>query len=215
MRDLHPGLSALPKRKCWDFSAALSASISVSALGTKLLHTLELFRRERVAMHSFSSSNFSWLFLTHAFAPPPSKAGRKDAVEFRVFQGSGQQRGQDHVAEGQQPFTLTGVSDVGKLMGRKCSALLRQNLPVSVRLIEHINEVRILKIFDTSGLASRSLTFCVRAVGIPLLTKTLKFQRCTPQSVLPSEQMELVCISVPVDFPALRLAVTRPHGILR
>ena len=71
------------------------------------------------------------------------KAGRKDAVEFKVFREV-VNKGQDHVAEEQQPFTLTGVSDVGKLMGRNVQ-LLRQNLPVSVRLIEHINEVRVLK----------------------------------------------------------------------
>ena len=45
-------------------------------------------------------------------------------------------KGQDHVAEKQQPFALAGVGHIGKLVGRDIK-LLRQNLPVSVGLIEY------------------------------------------------------------------------------
>ena len=43
-------------------------------------------------------------------------------------------------AKKQQPFALAGVGHIGKLVGRNVQ-LLRQNLPVSVRLIEHIHKV--------------------------------------------------------------------------
>jgi hypothetical protein len=71
------------------------------------------------------------------------KAGRKDAVEFKVFREV-VNKGQDHVTEKQQPFTFAGVGNVGKLM-RADIELLCEDLPITVRLIEHINEVRILK----------------------------------------------------------------------
>ena len=45
-------------------------------------------------------------------------------------------KGQDHVTEKQQSFALAGMGDVRKLMGRNVE-LLRQNLPVSIRLIEY------------------------------------------------------------------------------
>ena len=127
MRDASSGvISALPKRKCWDFSAALSAScFSFCFLGTDC-STLDFFGGERVAVRSFSSSNFSFgcfslmLLRLRNFG----KAGRKDAVEFKVFREV-VNKGQDHVAEEQQPFTLTGVSDVGKLMGEMFSCFAK------------------------------------------------------------------------------------------
>ena len=71
------------------------------------------------------------------------KAGRKDAVEFKVFREV-VNKGQDHVTEKQQPFTFAGVGHIGKLMGRDVE-LLCENLSVSVGLIEHIHKVRVLK----------------------------------------------------------------------
>ena len=71
------------------------------------------------------------------------KAGREDTVEFKVFREV-VNKGQNHVTEKQQSFTLAGVGHIGKLMGRDIE-LFCENLPIAVRLIEHINEVRILK----------------------------------------------------------------------
>ena len=45
-------------------------------------------------------------------------------------------KGQDHVAEEQQPFALAGVGHIGKLVRRNIE-LLCENLPVAVRLIEY------------------------------------------------------------------------------
>ena len=45
-------------------------------------------------------------------------------------------KGQDHVAEKQQPFTFARVGHIGKLVGRDVE-LLCKNLPVSVGLIEY------------------------------------------------------------------------------
>ena len=45
-------------------------------------------------------------------------------------------KGQDHVAEEQQPLTLAGMGDVGKLMGRDVE-LLCENLPIAICLIEY------------------------------------------------------------------------------
>lgn len=61
MRDASSGvISALPKRRCWDFSTALSASsFSFFFLGTDC-STLDFFGGERVAVRSLSSSNFSF-----------------------------------------------------------------------------------------------------------------------------------------------------------
>ena len=88
MRDASSGvISALPKRRCCAFSAALSAScFSFCFLGTDC-STLDFFGGERVAVRSFSSSNLSFgcfslmLLRLRNFG----KAGRKDAVEFKVF----------------------------------------------------------------------------------------------------------------------------------
>ena len=63
------------------------------------------------------------------------KAGRKDAVEFKVFREV-VNKGQDHVAEKQQTFALAGVGHIGKLMGRDIE-LLCEDLPIAVRLIEY------------------------------------------------------------------------------
>ena len=83
-------------------------------------------------MRSLSSSNFSlgcfslMLLRLRNFG----KAGRKDAVEFKVFREV-VNKGQDHVTEKQQPLTFAGVGHIGKLMGRDVE-LLCENLPVSV-----------------------------------------------------------------------------------
>ena len=88
-------------------------------------------------MRSLSSSNFSFgcfslmLLSLRNFG----KAGRKDAVEFKVFREVIDER-QNDVAEEQQPFTLAGMGYIGKLMGRDVE-LLCENLSVSVGLIEY------------------------------------------------------------------------------
>lgn len=80
--------------------------------------TLDFFGGERVAMRSLSSSNFSlgcfslMLLRLRNFG----KAGRKDAVEFKVFREV-VNKGQDRVTEKQQPLTFAGVGHIGKLMG--------------------------------------------------------------------------------------------------
>lgn len=51
---------------------------------------------------------------------------------------------QDCVAVEQQPLTGTTVRDIGQLVGRDVQ-LLRQNLPVAVGLIEHIDKVAVLE----------------------------------------------------------------------
>ena len=63
------------------------------------------------------------------------KAGREDAVEFKVFREVIDEW-QNDVAEEQQTFALAGVGHIGKLMGRDIE-LLCEDLPIAVRLIEY------------------------------------------------------------------------------
>ena len=52
--------------------------------------------------------------------------------------------GQDRVAVEQQPLALAGVGHIRKLMRRNVE-LLCENLPVASGLIEHIDEIAVLK----------------------------------------------------------------------
>ncbi len=58
------------------------------------------------------------------------------------------------------------MGHIGKLV-RGDPQLLCQNLTVSLGLVEHIDKVRVLKMFSISREARRSLTFCVKPDGIP------------------------------------------------
>jgi len=102
--------------------------------------TLDFFGGERVAVRSFSSSNFSFgcFLLMLLRLRNFGKAGRKDAVEFKVFREVIDER-QNDVAEEQQPFALAGMGHIGKLVGRNVQ-LLCQDLSVSVGLIEHTQD---------------------------------------------------------------------------
>ena len=79
-----------------------------------------------MAVRSLSSSNFSlgcfslMLLRLRNFG----KAGREDAVEFKVFREVIDER-QNDVAEEQQTFALAGVGHIGKLMGRDLSCFAR------------------------------------------------------------------------------------------
>lgn len=70
---------------------------------------------------------------------------------------------QNRVAVKQQSLTFAGMGHIGQLMGADVQ-LLGQNLPVTVSIY---TKSEFSKMFDTSGLARRSFTFCVMAVGSP------------------------------------------------
>ena len=60
-------------------------------------------------------------------------------------------KGDDHIPEEQKPLAGTGMSHIGKLV-RGNPQLLRQNLPVSLGLVQHVDKIRVLKdILDLTG----------------------------------------------------------------
>ena len=69
--------------------------------------------------------------------------GGHDAVQFGVLREVVNE-GQDRVAVEQQPLALAGVGHIRKLMRRNVE-LLCENLPVASGLIEHIDEIAVLK----------------------------------------------------------------------
>ena len=66
----------------------------------------------------------------------------------------------------QKPFTLAGVRHIGQLM-RGDVQLLRQNLPVTGSLIQHVHEVRVFEDVLYLAAGQEILTFCVMPVGMP------------------------------------------------
>ena len=60
-------------------------------------------------------------------------------------------KGDNHIPEKQKPLAGAGMGHIGKLM-RGNSQLLRQNLPVSLGLVQHVDKIRVLKdILDLTG----------------------------------------------------------------
>lgn len=78
------------------------------------------------------------------------RLGGHDTVQLGVLREVVNE-GQDRVAVEQQPLALAGVGHIRKLMRRNVE-LLRQNLPVASGLIEHIDEIAVLK--DVLNLAA-------------------------------------------------------------
>ena len=62
-------------------------------------------------------------------------------------------------------FSPLSECHIGQLV-RGDVQLLGENLPVPGGLIEHVNEIAVLKMFSISREASKSLIFCVMPVGI-------------------------------------------------
>ena len=57
----------------------------------------------------------------------------------------------NHIPKEQKPLAGAGMGHIGKLV-RGNPQLLFQNLPVSLRLVQHVNEVRVFKdILDLMG----------------------------------------------------------------
>lgn len=71
------------------------------------------------------------------------QAGRHDAVQSGILREPILER-QDDIAIEQQAFAFAALGDVGQLM-RRNAQLLRQNLTVTCRLIEHIDVVGVLE----------------------------------------------------------------------
>ena len=52
-------------------------------------------------------------------------------------------KGDNHIPEKQKPFAGAGMGHIGKLV-RGNPQLLRQNLPVSLGLVQHVDKIRVL-----------------------------------------------------------------------
>jgi len=68
--------------------------------------------------------------------------GGEQVIEFPA--GEAVYEGQDNVAIKKQPFAFTAVGDIRELM-RGDIELLGENLPVAAGLIEHEDEIAVLK----------------------------------------------------------------------
>lgn len=60
-------------------------------------------------------------------------------------------KGDNHIPEKQKPLAGAGMGHIGKLV-RGNPQLLRQNLPVPLGLVQHVDKIRVLKdILDLTG----------------------------------------------------------------
>ena len=92
---------------------------------------------------------------------------------------------QNDIVEEQQPVARLGVGHIGKLLRRNVQPL-RQYLPVTRRLVEHIDEVAVLQdVFDLRG---GKQVFGVLGRPGGDTAPASKSRRCMPQSVPPSAE---------------------------
>ena len=76
--------------------------------------------------------------------------GGHDPVEFQIRREAVHE-GQDDISVEEQPFAFAGMGDVGELM-RGDIELLGEDLPIPGGLVEHIDEVAVLKdVFHLAG----------------------------------------------------------------
>ena len=128
MRDASSGvISALPKRRCCAFSAALSAS-SFSFFRGCVCSTFSFFGGERVAVRSLSSSNFSFgcfLWRTKSSVCSVRKSAKcdfflnlmKKSLTFRLWQDPEIHPNHTGVSAGEVQSGIAGLHDADRRDG--------------------------------------------------------------------------------------------------